>query len=63
MHLSSSLFGLGGEHGEGEVVVGAGRVVVVGPPGMLKILYLKSGVHMFFNHTVVFHRGSLDVFF
>ena len=32
MHLSSSLFGLGGEHGEGEVVVGAGRVVVVGPP-------------------------------
>ena len=34
MHLSSSLFGLGGEHGEGEVVVGAGRVVV-GPPGIV----------------------------
>ena len=37
MHLSpSSLFGLGGEHGEGEVVVGAGRVVVVCPPGIVK---------------------------
>ena len=37
MHLSCSfLFGLGGEHGEGEVVVGAGRVVVVGPPGIVK---------------------------
>ena len=52
MHLSSSLFGLSGEHGEGEVVVGAGRVVVVGPPGMLKILYLKSGFHMFFLTTL-----------
>ena len=29
MHLSSSLFGLGGEHGEGEVVVRAGGVIVV----------------------------------
>ena len=42
MHFSSSLFGFGGEHGEGEVVVGAGRIFVVSPPEMAKHREVKS---------------------
>ena len=42
MHLKSSLFGFGGEHGKGEVVVGAGRVLVVSPSEMAKHREVKS---------------------